>query len=145
MCIAADCKTWTKAHVQQWATQREMHFAIKPFSDNDVTGVVLADLNHVMLEEIGITKLIQRTQVLKEIALLQSSAGVVCGVAFDRFTDHRPRTRHCSPPRRHETQPLTCMLISWIAVAGAVLLALSDDDDEVVYPAAGTDAALHRA
>ena len=122
-----------------------MHFAIKPFSDNDVSGVDLAGLTNEMLVEINIGKSMHRARVLKEIALLQSSAGVVCGVAFDRFTDHRPRTRHCSPPRRHETQPLTCMLISWIAVAGAVLIALSDDDDEVVYPAAGTDAALHRA
>ena len=110
-----------------------------------VTGLMLAALDDAALTEMGIDKSIHRIQVLSEIARLQSSAGVVCGVAFDRFTDHRPRTRHCSPPRRHETQPLTYILISWIAVAGAVLLALSDDDDEVVYPAAGTDAALHRA
>ena len=57
-----------------------MSFAKESFKASELTGIVLADLDHALLEEIGIDKRIHRIQVLKEIARLQSSAGVVCGV-----------------------------------------------------------------
>ena len=77
MCVmvAADHTTWTKAHVQLWLAQREMHFAIDVFCDNSTTGIVLADLDHEALQEVGLTKKVHRLQVLKEIGrLMQSSS-----------------------------------------------------------------------
>ena len=75
-----------------------MHFAKEAFNDSDVTGVDLDDLDNEMLEEIKIDKKLHRTRVLKEIALLRSSAGVVCSVASDRLTARRRRPRQVARP-----------------------------------------------
>ena len=105
MCVmvAADHTMWDGQQVQQWLTQRGMHFAVEAFRDNNVTGIVLADLNHAMLVEMGVMMSVHQVQVLKEVAQLTTSAsGVLCIDCTHRSTQHGPGKPAPASAVKHE-------------------------------------------
>ena len=94
MFVAADYRTWKKAHVQQWLIEKELDKFQVQFLEHDINGEILDDMDDAMLDEMQIKAGIPRTRIMAEVDELRHSAVV----SSTSSTRSQPA---CPPPFAH--------------------------------------------
>ena len=102
MFVAADYRTWKKAHVQQWLIEKELDKFQAQFLEHDINGEMLAIMDDAMLAEMQIKAGIPRTRIMTALSTLRHSA-VVSSTSSTRShifslilmsLQHRPSNQH---------------------------------------------------